>query len=138
MAFVSPTPVLARGGVAAASATSPPPLRRRAAPPAARRCSRLVSPVTAMAGPPARSTECDTPVKQFLDRLKGLGKVRLIVTNSAGVMEAVSTWDGLFFATIPKGEYANLIEPKVNLVRAGPGVARRGEALLGAVRHGRP
>lgn len=70
--------------------------------------------VTTMQGP-ARSTECDTPVKKFLDKLKGLERVRLIVRNEAGILEAIGTFDGLFFATIPSGTYANLIYPKDNL-----------------------
>lgn len=113
MAFVSAVPVANRGGTSSIARTPLVP-RHHVAQRAAPRRARVVMP-TAMAGPPVRATVCDTPVKEFLDRLKGLGTTRLIVTNSAGVMEAITTWDGLFFATIPKGEYANLIKPKENL-----------------------
>lgn len=116
MAFVSAVPVGARGRAASlAHAAACGQRRSSGARHAAARRGRA-APVTAMAGgPPVRSTECDTPLKQFLDRLKGLGTTRLIVVNSAGVLEAISDFEGLFFATIPKGEYANLIKPKENL-----------------------
>lgn len=68
----------------------------------------------ALAGP-VRSTETDTPRKVFIDKLKALEKVRLIVRNESGILEAVASFDGLFFATIPSGEYANLIDLKNNL-----------------------
>jgi Haem utilisation ChuX/HutX len=115
MAFVSAAPVAARGATASLARTVLPSRQQSSAQPAARRRARVFTPTAMAGGPPVRSTECDTPLKQFLDRLKGLGTVRLIVTNGAGVMETITTWDGLFFATIPKGEYANLIKPKENL-----------------------
>merc|ERR1712216_998569 len=56
-------------------------------------------------------------LKQFLEEAKGLGKVRLIAQNDASVMESIATLDGLFYATGgPKQlEYANVIDPKINL-----------------------
>lgn len=68
-----------------------------------------------MQGGPIRSTVVDTPKKEFLDRLKPLEKVRLIVRNEAGIMESIATFDGLFFASIRGGEYANLIDSSLNL-----------------------
>lgn len=62
-----------------------------------------------------RSTDADTPLKKFLTGLKPLGDVRLIATNGAAVMEAIATFDSLFFATLAKGCYANIIDPKINL-----------------------
>lgn len=68
-----------------------------------------------MAGGPARNTVADTPRKQFLDRLKPLGKVRLVARNDAAIMESIATFDGLFFASIPSGEYANIVDMSINL-----------------------
>lgn len=76
--------------------------------------NRRVAPMMAGGGP-VRSTETDTPQKKFLDQLKGLEKVRIIVRNPVGILEAIATFDGLFFAKIPSGEYANLIDPVNNL-----------------------
>lgn len=112
MAFVSALPVRS-GAAASLLPTSVAP--RFPAPSfqtSAARRSRLPP---RMAGGPTRTTECDTLAKKFLDGLKGLGKTRIVVTNSAGVLETLTSWDGLFFATIPKGEYANLIKPAENL-----------------------
>lgn len=64
---------------------------------------------------PKRSTVADTPKKQFLDRLKALGNLRLIGRNDAVIMESIATFDGLFFAEVPTGEYANLIDGSINL-----------------------
>lgn len=74
---------------------------------------RVRAPVQ-MAGP-KRSTEADTPRKQFLDRLKPLRNLRLIGRNDAVIMESIATFDGLFFAKVPTGEYANLIDSSINL-----------------------
>lgn len=76
---------------------------------------RVAAPHIVSMAAPARSVECDTPLKVFLDQLKPLGKVRLISNTEAVVMEAISSFDEMFFATIPKGEYANLIKPKENI-----------------------
>jgi len=56
-------------------------------------------------------------LKEFLDEAKKLGRVRLISQNDAAVMEAIATLDGLFYASGgPKMlEYANVIDPKINL-----------------------
>eukprot|EP00803_Ostreobium_quekettii_P006697 evm.model.scf_2816.1 EVM.evm.TU.scf_2816.1 scf_2816:11238-11822(+) len=84
--------------------------------------------IQAMSGGPARSTVADTPLKAFLAALKPLGRVRLIATNDAAVLESVATFDGLFFATVPKGTYANIIDSEANLdmhlLLAGVGGAR--------------
>jgi len=68
-----------------------------------------------MEGGPARSKVADTPKKIFMDRLKPLGSVRLIVRNEAGIMESIATFEGLFFATIRSGEYANVVDLSLNL-----------------------
>lgn len=64
---------------------------------------------------PQRSTVADTPQKEFLERLKGLGKVRIVIRNEVGILESLGTFDSLFYAKIPSGEYANLIDHKSNL-----------------------
>ncbi|CAN8062171.1 unnamed protein product [Agarophyton chilense] len=64
---------------------------------------------------PTRTTVADTPKKQFLDRLKALGNMRLIGRNEAVIMESVATFDGLFYAEVRNGEYANLIDSSINL-----------------------
>lgn len=75
--------------------------------------SKRVASITMAA--PERSTVADTPQKEFLERLKSLGKVRIVVRNEVGILESVGTFDSLFYATIPSGEYANLIDLKSNL-----------------------
>mmetsp|Transcript_14536 Transcript_14536/g.32504 ORF Transcript_14536/g.32504 Transcript_14536/m.32504 type:complete len:189 (+) Transcript_14536:3-569(+) len=56
-------------------------------------------------------------LKGFLDETKGVGRIRLICTNDASVMEAICTTDKLFYASGgPKQlEYANIIDPSINL-----------------------
>lgn len=39
----------------------------------------------------------------------------MVSTNGAAVMESIATFDSLFFATRPKGEYANVIDHKANV-----------------------
>lgn len=68
-----------------------------------------------MEGGPARIKVADTPRKVFLDRLKPLGNVRIVARNNAAIMEAIATFDGLFFATIRSGKYANIIDMSINL-----------------------
>lgn len=75
----------------------------------------MSTPAPATSGGPKRTTEADTPQKEFLTRLKALGRVRLVVRNPVGILECVGTFKSLFFASIPSGEYANLIEPSQNL-----------------------
>ncbi|CAI5996800.1 unnamed protein product, partial [Closterium sp. NIES-64] len=42
--------------------------------------------------------------------------VRLIVNTGLGVLESVTTLDGLFYHTLPgKGEYANVIKSEENV-----------------------
>lgn len=68
-----------------------------------------------MAAAPTRTTVADTPQKEFLDRLKALKKVRIVVRNPTGILETVATFDSLFYLTMPAGEYANLIDHRLNL-----------------------
>lgn len=79
-------------------------------------------------------------LKAFLKDAQALGELRLIATNSAAVMESIAPLDKLFYASVPsRGEYANLIDAKVNLdlhlrlegvhaVRFEQGVSRRAGA----------
>lgn len=67
-----------------------------------------------------RSTENDNPQKEFLTnllelKLKRLGHGRLILRNEGGIMELVCAFDGLFFANMRSGNYANHIETSKNL-----------------------
>lgn len=66
-------------------------------------------------GGPVRSKEADTPQKQFLELFKQLGRVRIVVRNPVGILETVGSFDSLFYASIPSGEYANLIDHNLNL-----------------------
>ena len=55
-------------------------------------------------------------VKSFLKEMESLGDVRIITNNGCAVLEAVTTFDGLFYSPVPgQGEYANLIKPKENV-----------------------
>ncbi|CAI7755114.1 unnamed protein product [Closterium sp. NIES-53] len=55
-------------------------------------------------------------LKEFLSDLKNVGRVRLIVNTGLGVLESVTTLDGLFYHTLPgKGEYANVIKSEENV-----------------------
>lgn len=73
------------------------------------------TPTSNPSGGITHSTEANTPQKQFLDRLKAFGRVRFVVRNPVGILETVGTFDSLFYASIPSGEYANLIDHKLNL-----------------------
>lgn len=108
MAFITPLPALRRTptlrshtSLRTAPHTSQPARRRNA--------------TIQMAGGPKRSTLADTPAKQFLERFKPLGKVRLIARNDAAIMEAIATFDGLFYATVGSKEYANVVDMSINL-----------------------
>jgi hypothetical protein len=120
MAFVSASPVLAgRSMVTALCSASATIAQTRAFAVTAnlRHRARATASTRMMAGggPPKRSTDCETPLKAFLFKLMGLGVVRLIVRNAAAISEFNTSWDGCFFASIPSGEYANLIKPAENL-----------------------
>ncbi|GJP86912.1 hypothetical protein CLOP_g16881 [Closterium sp. NIES-67] len=55
-------------------------------------------------------------LKEFLSDLKNVGRVRLIVNTGMGVLESVTTLEGLFYHTLPgKGEYANVIKAEENV-----------------------
>ncbi len=49
-----------------------------------------------------------TTLKEFLEICHTLGRLRLIVTSSAAVLEAQGTIEKLFYAELPKGKYANM------------------------------
>lgn len=49
-------------------------------------------------------------VKVFLEDLKSVGRVRLIVNTGVAVLESVTNLEKLFYHTLPgRGEYANLM-----------------------------
>lgn len=71
--------------------------------------------IKAMAGRPVKTYEADTPKKKFMERLKALGTMRFVVRNPVGILESMGTFDSLFYAKIPSGEYANVVDQKGNI-----------------------
>ncbi|OSX75304.1 hypothetical protein BU14_0242s0021 [Porphyra umbilicalis] len=68
--------------------------------------------------PATQASEELTPLKRFLNATPALGRLRLITSNrDACVMEAIATTDALFYAVggPAKAEYANVIDPSINL-----------------------
>lgn len=68
--------------------------------------------------PAAAEAKDETPLKRFLNATPALGRLRLITSNrDACVMEAIATTDSLFYAVggPAKAEYANIIDPSINL-----------------------
>jgi putative heme iron utilization protein len=63
-----------------------------------------------------QTEESFSQVKQLLESTKKLGKLRIIVTNDACVMESICTTEKLFYAQGPnQALYANLIDTSLNL-----------------------
>lgn len=82
-------------------------------------------------------------LKDFLEACQALGSLRLIVTNSAAVLETRGTLEHLFYAELPKGKYANMhketFEFHLNMdaikqVRFETGEAKRGNFTTYAIR----
>ncbi|KAK1858462.1 hypothetical protein I4F81_001068 [Pyropia yezoensis] len=123
MAAFAPSPALFAPRTAAGRSSLPlaarpaapavaPPRRREAATP---RCT-AASPSSPP--PPAAEANDATPLKRFLNATPALGRLRLITSNrDACVMEAIATTDSLFYAVggPAKAEYANIIDPSINL-----------------------
>lgn len=68
--------------------------------------------------PAAEATNDETLLKRFLNATPALGRLRLITSNrDTCVMEAIATTDNLFYAVggPAKAEYANIIDPSINL-----------------------
>ncbi|GAB0492704.1 hypothetical protein MMPV_003973 [Pyropia vietnamensis] len=68
--------------------------------------------------PAAEAANDETLLKRFLNATPALGRLRLITSNrDTCVMEAIATTDGLFYAVggPAKAEYANIIDPSINL-----------------------
>lgn len=116
MAFVSPVTVKLDPSLRRTSFSSRVQWRRpgRTMIPATRIQTRHCI-IKSMAGPPVRTHEADTPKKQFLERLKGLGKVRFVVRNPTGILESMGTFNSLFFASIRSTEYANVVDHSENI-----------------------
>ncbi|KAH7284138.1 hypothetical protein KP509_34G040700 [Ceratopteris richardii] len=56
------------------------------------------------------------PIKEFLEELKSLGRIRIIVNTGVGVLESVTSLEKLFYHNVPgKGEYANLMNKEENV-----------------------
>ncbi len=84
-----------------------------------------------------------TTLKEFLETCHTLGTLRLIVTSSAAVLETKGTVEKLYYATLPKGRYANLhtegFEFHLNMdgikqVKFETGEAKRGNFTTYAIR----
>ncbi|MBD2020822.1 heme utilization protein HuvX [Leptolyngbya sp. FACHB-36] len=82
-------------------------------------------------------------LKDFLETCQTLGTLRLIVTSSAAVLEARGKLEKLFYATLPKGQYANMhtegFEFHLNMdrithVKFETGEAKRGNFTTYAIR----
>ena len=55
------------------------------------------------------------PVKEFLNSLGALGKVRLVTNNGLAVLESITPLDKLFYATVRGNEYGNVIDHELNV-----------------------
>ncbi|WP_421656567.1 ChuX/HutX family heme-like substrate-binding protein [Leptothermofonsia sp. ETS-13] len=82
-------------------------------------------------------------LKEFLESCHTLKTLRLIVTSSAAVLEARGRLEKLFYATLPKGRYANMhtegFEFHLNMdaikqVKFETGEAKRGNFTTYAIR----
>jgi len=82
-------------------------------------------------------------LKEFLEACESLGTLRLIVTSSAAVLEAKATIEKLFYAELPKGNYANMhkdiLEFHLNMdaikkVKFEVGESKRGNFTTYAIR----
>ncbi|KAI5070280.1 hypothetical protein GOP47_0014623 [Adiantum capillus-veneris] len=72
---------------------------------------------TAAEAPAATEQASDTQrVKDFLEELKSVGRIRIIVNTGVGVLESVTSLERLFYHTIAgRGEYANLMNKEENV-----------------------
>lgn len=84
-----------------------------------------------------------TKLKDFLEACHTLGTLRIIVTSSAGVLEARNKIENLFYAELPKGKYANmhtenlefhLNMDKITQVKFETGESKRGNFTTYAIR----
>ena len=82
-------------------------------------------------------------LKEFLEKCSTLGLLRIIVTNDTAVLECKSEMKDLYYAALPKGQYANMhtenFEFHLNMdhigwVRFEEGIAKRGNFTTYAVR----
>lgn len=84
-----------------------------------------------------------TSFKEFIEACNSLGTLRLIVTSSAAVLEVRSKLDKIFYAELPKGEYANMHDEvfefhlnmdKITKVKFETGESKRGNFTTYAIR----
>lgn len=65
--------------------------------------------------PTEQASETQT-VKDFLEELKSVGRIRIIVNTGVGVLESVTSLEKLFYHTVAgRGEYANLMNKEENV-----------------------
>lgn len=64
----------------------------------------------------SETVETFPKLKEFLEKVKKVGRVRIVVNTGLGVLESVTTLDGLFCQEFGgKGEYANLMKQEDNV-----------------------
>jgi putative heme iron utilization protein len=82
-------------------------------------------------------------LKEFLEACETLGLLRIIVTSSAAVLEIRGTIEKLFYAELPKGQYANMHQEafefhlnmdRITQVKFETGEAKRGNFTTYAIR----
>jgi putative heme iron utilization protein len=85
----------------------------------------------------------DKSLQEFLEACQTLGTLRIIVTSSAAVLEARGKLEKLFYAELPKGQYANmhtegfefhLNMDKITRVKFETGESKRGNFTTYAIR----
>jgi len=82
-------------------------------------------------------------LKEFLEACESLGMLRFIVTSDIAVLEARGTIQKLFYAELPKGQYANMHQDafefhlnmdQVKQIKFETGEAKRGNFTTYAIR----
>jgi putative heme iron utilization protein len=82
-------------------------------------------------------------LSEFIEACESLGLVRLIVTSDAAVLEARTTIEKIFYAELPKGQYANMHQndfefhlnmDKIKQIKFETGEAKRGNFTTYAIR----
>jgi len=82
-------------------------------------------------------------LKEFLEACESLGMLRFIVTSDMAVLETRGTVQKLFYAELPKGQYANMHQDafefhlnmdQVQQIKFETGEAKRGNFTTYAIR----
>lgn len=120
-AFPAITPLCHRPGFCASFASQPflqgsyGRTNRRSLP----LCSKLGFRIFATASEaPAETDQASEtqPIKDFLEELKSVGRIRIVVNTGVGVLESITSLEKLFYHTLAgRGEYANLMNKDENV-----------------------